>query len=100
MGESEIRSFREMKIHSSFLIPHFVSVLLLAFSFFSSLFAGTITGKALFEGSPGENQKIDMAADPVCSSLHPEGLFDERVVVNQNKTLKNIFVYLKNVKIR
>ena len=58
-------------------------------------FAGTISGKALFDGTPGENQKIDMAADPVCKSLHPSDFFAERVVVNPNRTLKNVFVYVK-----
>jgi len=61
----------------------------------SSAFAGTISGKALFEGTPGENPKIDMGADPVCKSLHPGDFFAERIVVNSNKTLKNVFVYIK-----
>ena len=59
------------------------------------LFAGTISGKAAFDGTPGENPKIDMAADPVCQSLNPEKVFAERIVVNSNGTLKNVFVYIK-----
>ena len=59
------------------------------------LFAGTITGKAAFDGTPGENPKIDMAADPVCKSLNPAAVFAERIVVNSNRTLKNVFVYVK-----
>ena len=61
----------------------------------SLLFAATITGKTLFDGAAGENPKIDMAADPVCKLLHPSDFFAERVVVNPNKTLKNVFVYVK-----
>ena len=57
--------------------------------------AGTVTGKALFEGTPGENPKIDMSADPVCRSLNPGTAFAERVIVNPNHTLKNVFVYIK-----
>jgi cytochrome c oxidase subunit 2 len=59
------------------------------------LFAGTISGKATFDGTPGENPKIDMGADPVCKSLNPAQVFAERVVVNSNGTLKNVFIYIK-----
>lgn len=64
--------------------------------FFASVaFAGTISGKVQFEGTAGENPRIDMAADPVCKSLHSKDFFAERIVVNSNKTLKNVFVYVK-----
>lgn len=58
-------------------------------------FAGTVTGKALFNGTPGENPKIDMAADPVCKSLHASDVFAEKAIINSNKTLRNVFVYIK-----
>ena len=61
----------------------------------SPAFAGTLTGKAFFEGTPGENPKIDMTADPVCRSLNPGTVFAQRIVVNSNQTLKNVFVYIK-----
>ncbi|PIQ87039.1 MAG: cytochrome c oxidase subunit II [Candidatus Omnitrophica bacterium CG11_big_fil_rev_8_21_14_0_20_45_26] len=57
--------------------------------------AGTVTGKALFSGEAPPNQKIDMAADPVCSGMHKTDFLNERVVVNSNQTLKNVFVYVK-----
>ncbi|MBI4358086.1 MAG: cytochrome c oxidase subunit II, partial [Candidatus Omnitrophica bacterium] len=47
------------------------------------------------EGTPGENPKIDMSADPVCKSLNPKEAFQQRIVVNSNQTLKNVFVYIK-----
>ncbi len=59
--------------------------------------AGTITGKALFDGTPGENPKIDMSADPVCQSLNQSGAFQQRIVVNSNNTLQNVFIYLKGL---
>ena len=65
--------------------------------FSAPLFAGTITGKALFEGTPGENPKIDMTADPVCQSLNQGQAFQQRIVVNSNNTLKNVFVYVKGL---
>ncbi|MBI4395243.1 MAG: cytochrome c oxidase subunit II [Candidatus Omnitrophica bacterium] len=81
-----------MNSHSSFLIPH---SLILALFISSPLFAGNITGKALFDGAPGENPKIDMSADPVCKSLNPQTAVQERIVINPNGTLKNVFVYVK-----
>ncbi len=73
-------------------------ILFIVLSFFlglGSAFAGTITGKALFEGTPGENPKIDMTADPVCRQINPGDVFQERIVINSNNTLKNVFIYIK-----
>ena len=58
-------------------------------------FAGTLTGKALFSGTVPAPQKIDMGADPTCSSLHPEPVYSEEVVKNEDGTLRNVFVYVK-----
>lgn len=75
--------------------PHLLLMLLAVVFTASPLYAGTIEGKVLFEGTPGENKKIDMAADPVCAKAHPGEFFDEKIVVNPNQTLKNVFVYIK-----
>ena len=79
-------------------LPKRISLLFLLSFFLSanSLFAGTISGKALFEGEPGENPTIDMSADPVCRSLNPETVRAQKVLVNSNHTLKNVFVYVKD----
>jgi hypothetical protein len=69
--------------------------LVVALFFATPAFAGTVTGKAAFDGTPGENPKIDMTADPVCKSLNPAQVFAERIAVNSNGTLKNVFVYIK-----
>lgn len=58
--------------------------------------AATLTGKVHFEGTSPEAQSLDLAADPTCAALHPEGLKSEEVVVNPNNTLKNVFVYAKS----
>ena len=36
-----------------------------------------------------------MDADPVCQQQHTSPMYSEEVVVNDNKTLKNVFVYVK-----
>ncbi len=37
-----------------------------------------------------------MSADPQCANLNKTPVFSETVVVNPNKTLKNVFVYIKD----
>lgn len=59
------------------------------------VWAASVTGRVLFDGPPGVNPKIDMSADPVCKSLAPGTAVQERIVVNSNGTLKNVFVYVK-----
>ncbi len=59
------------------------------------LFAATISGSVQFSGTAPKMEKISMNADPTCSSLHPEPVYEETVVVNPNSTLKNVFVYVK-----
>ena len=57
-------------------------------------FAASVTGKAVFTGTPPAPEKIDMKADPTCSAAGAENTA-EGVVVNSNGTLKNVFVYVK-----
>jgi hypothetical protein len=57
--------------------------------------AGKITGKVMFEGTAPEAELIDMEAEPTCQELYPDGAFTEKVVVNDNGTLQNVFVYVK-----
>lgn len=61
----------------------------------STAFAGTVTGKANFTGTPPVMEAISMDADPFCAGLHPEPLTFEEVVLNADNTLKNVFVYVK-----
>lgn len=58
--------------------------------------AGKITGKIAFEGTAPEPELIDMAAEPTCQEQYPDGAFTENVVVNDNGTLANVFVYVKS----
>jgi hypothetical protein len=58
--------------------------------------AGKISGKVMFEGTAPEAELIDMAAEPTCAEQYPEGAFTEKVVVNDDGTLANVFVYVKS----
>ena len=56
---------------------------------------GVIKGKATFEGKAPSTSKIDMKADPVCMAHHKDSVFTQEVVLNDDKTLQNVFVYVK-----
>ena len=57
--------------------------------------AATLTGTAALEGTAPEQKSIQMAADPVCAKLHTSPVTTEFVVANENGTLQNVFVYVK-----
>jgi hypothetical protein len=57
--------------------------------------AGSITGKVAFEGTAPEPEVINMDAEAACASAYTEGPFTEKVVVNDNGTLANVFIYVK-----
>ena len=57
--------------------------------------AGGVAGSVQFAGSDPELQVIQMAADPYCLSSHSGEVVAQRVMVNANGTLAEIFVYVK-----
>lgn len=58
---------------------------------------GTITGKVNFTGTASPNRLIQMGADPNCLKINAgKKVYQEVVVVNPNKTLKNVFVHIKS----
>jgi len=57
----------------------------------------TITGKVSFEGTKPTPKTIDMSANPVCTKAHATApAKTEDVVVNDNGTLANVFVWVKS----
>ena len=63
---------------------------------FAKLSAGDVTGKISFAGVAPKPVLIRMDADKVCKGSHSSQTVSEEVVVNSNKTLKNVFVYVKS----
>lgn len=59
------------------------------------LHAATLSGSVQFEGTAPESKVVDMGADPTCKSAHSGPVYMEDVLVNENGTLKNVFVYVK-----
>ena len=63
----------------------------------SALGTATISGSVKFEGKPPRSRAIDMAgADAKCAELHGgKRQKPETVIVNENGTLRNVFVWVK-----
>ncbi len=58
---------------------------------------GSISGAVRFVGSPPEPAILQMAADPFCLTAHQgETVTAENVVVNDNGTLRWVFVYVRD----
>jgi hypothetical protein len=60
---------------------------------------GTIKGKIAFDGEPPERKEIKMGGTVACAN-HPKHAgklpLEERVIVNDNKTLRNVVVAIKS----
>ncbi|MCW5980674.1 MAG: carboxypeptidase regulatory-like domain-containing protein [Bryobacteraceae bacterium] len=57
---------------------------------------GSVTGKINFQGQPPKYRAILMDADSVCAAQHSGPVYPDSVVVNNNGTLRNVFVYVKS----
>lgn len=66
-----------------------------ALSFVSSLSLAAVTGSVNFSGTAPKTEAIKMSADPACAKANTKPVMKEDVVVNANKTLANVFVYVK-----
>jgi plastocyanin len=58
--------------------------------------AGTISGRVLFNGTAPVMPVIDMSSNPQCERQHHGPQLAETVIVNRNKTLRNVFVWIKD----
>jgi plastocyanin len=58
--------------------------------------AAVITGRVAFTGAKPAMARIDMSEEATCAGKHAGGAFSEQVVVNDNGTLRNVFVYVKS----
>ena len=56
----------------------------------------TINGRVAFTGAKPAPHRIDMAEEATCAAKHKDGAWTEDVVVNDNGTLKNVFVYVES----
>ena len=63
--------------------------------FVKTAFSAALTGKVNFTGTAPASETLSMNADPSCAAAHPEPVYAETVVANDNGTLRNVFVYVK-----
>jgi len=57
-------------------------------------FAGTISGKVTYTGTPVKQKPIDMSKEPSCAKQHATPVTTETVVTGANNTLQNVVVYI------
>lgn len=58
--------------------------------------AATISGKVSFSGAIPKTKTIQVTADAYCTKQHAKGSIpSDEIVVNKNKTLSNVLVYVK-----
>jgi len=58
------------------------------------MFAGTISGKVTYTGTPVKQKPIDMSKEPSCAKQHATPVTTETVVTGANNTLENVVVYI------
>ena len=78
-----------------------ITITLMSIFFINSIFAGQLSGSVNYDGKAmpkTPKTQVKMDADPVCGSSHKEPVYRQGLIVNENKTLKNVLVYLKDVK--
>ena len=83
------------------IINNIISSALITSIFLSSIFAGTLTGIVKYDGKAMPKQpstQLKMDSDPVCGSKHQTPVYRQSLMVNDNKTLKNVLVYFKDIK--
>ena len=74
--------------------------LIICSAFLANLNGGSLSGKVNFDGKPPKKRTLNskMTADPICGSSHKEPIYNQSFVINEQGYLKNVIVYLKNVK--
>ena len=57
-----------------------------------------INGKVQYDGKAPRAKKLNMAADPICGKSHSGPVFNESFVINDEKYMKNVVVWINNPK--
>ena len=58
------------------------------------MFAGTVSGKVTYTGTPAKPKPIDMSKEPSCAKEHATPVTTETVVTGANNALGNVVVYI------
>lgn len=74
----------------------FACTALFILSFASTGSSATISGTILYDGEVPKLRALDLEADPICLSKHTSPLYAQTLVVGEDKTMANVFVYVKS----
>src|SRR5271155_1556153 len=58
------------------------------------MFAGTVSGKVTYTGTPAHQKPIDMSKEPSCAKQHATPVTTETIVTGANNSLENVIVYI------
>ncbi len=58
------------------------------------MFAGTVSGKVTYTGTPAKPKPIDMSKEPTCAKQHATPVTTETVVTGPNNALGYVVVYI------
>jgi plastocyanin len=58
------------------------------------MFAGTISGKVTYTGTPVKQKPIDMSKEPSCAKQHATPVTTETIVTGAGNSLENVVVYI------
>ena len=59
---------------------------------------GTLKGNVKYKGKIPPRKPLRMDADPICGAAHEDKVLSESFIVDDDLNLKNVLVWLKNVK--
>jgi carboxypeptidase family protein len=62
----------------------------------SLMFAGTVSGKVTYTGTPEKQKPINMAKEPYCAKQHAKPVTFEAVVTGPSNALENVVVYVSS----
>jgi plastocyanin len=73
---------------------HMWPAILAAIVLSSMTFAGSVSGKITYTGTPAKQKAIDMSKEPSCAKQHATPVTTETVVVGAGNTLENVVIYV------
>jgi len=62
----------------------------------SLLFAGSVSGKVTYTGTPVKPKPIDMSKEPTCAKQHTTPVTTETIVTGPNNALENVVIYISS----
>ncbi len=75
-----------------------VLLLLASISLIAASESIQINGKVQYEGKAPKPKKLNMAADPICGKSHTGPVFNESFLINKEKYMQNVVVWINNPK--